>query len=90
MPQIQVIRENIDQLTKDEWWFYVNDKIIAVVDSYTHLTRESKKHGWKTKAQFERIFSRSNTIKIEDVPFDADIIAEVKRKIIDSIQIKKS
>jgi len=78
------------ELVNEKWVMYLNEKLIAVIDSYTYLTRPSKRHGWKIEKQYERIFGRNSTIKIHDVPFDENVISEVKAKIIDLIQIKAS
>lgn len=86
---IQIERENIDGLSKETWWFCINENLVGVVDSYGTFTRKSKKHGWKMGDYYNRLSRRDSLLEISQVPFDFDIEAGVKLKIIEKITILK-
>jgi hypothetical protein len=56
------------------------------IQGYWAGDRKTKRHNWSASKKYSRIFTRDNTIKLEEIPIPADLKDRVKSKIIESLK----
>ena len=79
--------KQIDELTKEQFSFWVKDNII-ILDSYFLLSRENtRKRTWNTVRNYERLSGRSSRITLEQVPFTEEIKREVLEQYIKTLKV---
>ena len=70
--------KQIDELTKEQFSFWVKDNII-ILDSYFLLRRENtRKRTWNSLKKYERLSSRNSNITLQEVPLTEEIRNEAK------------
>ena len=82
-----VIEKQIDELTKENYKFWVKDNII-ILDSYSLSSRENtKKRNYNFLKRYERLMDRSSSITVEEVPFTEEIKTEVLQEYIKTLKV---
>jgi len=85
----------IDELTKEEWVFCLDDNLNCYIEGYTLMNKEStRRRKYKIVKQYTRIGDQRSMftkqiLKEEEVPITLEIEEKVKKIIIDSIIFKK-
>jgi hypothetical protein len=88
--KITVIRESLDRLVKQDWVFtYSEDRHALYLHDYGDWNRPSRRHGYVCEKHWQRIDERQNTIKLDEVPFPADVVIEARKKFCDSLDVQK-
>lgn len=75
--------ENIapDGLTGERWSFYLLYNKL-VVNSYSIIERETKRHKWKTLKQWSRHHDRNSMLRQNDVPLTDAIKVQAKAEFL--------
>jgi len=81
------ITNNINDLEQELWSFIFLDRKMLTVDHFSHLARKSKRHGWKTDTQYNRINQRDNTLGDGQVPLTEPIKQQALAKFIEDITV---
>ena len=89
-----IITHDIDALTREDYYFYLFTDYgytspILYIDKYILYKRESIKHKFKVDSKYDRLDSRHNSIKVEDVPFNEALVEEVKLKFLEGLKVLK-
>lgn len=90
---IEVERMNADEMTKQVWGFVTllgqSGNIQLKLVNYEVQTRESKRHKFKPdwRKSYDRYKSRSAEMKVEDVPFPADVVRQARDALIAKIEV---
>jgi len=82
---VEVINSDTE---KEVWSFWLNDGVLRL-SSYCVFSRWSKRHKFRQTDNYSRMFHRSCTLKIEDVPLPQSVIDQVKQKLISSLIVTK-
>lgn len=79
--------KQIDELTKEQFSFWVKDNII-ILDSYFLLRRENtRKRTWNSLKKYERLSSRNSNITLQEVPLTEEIKTEVLQEYIKTLKV---
>lgn len=81
------IEKQIDELTKEQFGFWVNNNVI-ILDSYFLLRRENtRKRTWNSLKKYERLSSRNSNITLQEVPLTEEIRNEVLQEYIKTLKV---
>jgi hypothetical protein len=90
MTQVTVVRDNKDPLIREEWRFWFDDwKCNLVLDTYTHLTRRSKRHKWVVEKHYERLSHQRSELTLDYVPYPLDVAEEARRLFTEKVIVVK-
>ncbi len=82
--EVEVLAE--DGLSGEVWGFYVTQPTELWVDSYSRVTRGTKRQKWKVEGFWSRLRNRNATIEKEDVPVTPEVLARGKRAYLDLLE----
>jgi hypothetical protein len=86
---IEIIRVQ-DDLNEQRWYFYIFDSGKVVLDGFYQSSRPSKRHNFRSILKYERKHESLCTMSLEEVPWDDDLVREVKEKILSMITVVKT
>lgn len=75
-----------DGLSGEVWGFYVAYPDELWVDSYSRVTRGTKRQKWRIESFWSRLRNRNATIAKEDVPVTPEVLARGKRAYLDQLE----
>lgn len=85
---IEIIREEKDGLKRKVWQFHTrmehagSDKVLVTLDAYQDQVRQTKRHGWKSVANYRNFDKRQATIKeVSGVPMPHDVKLEAISRV---------
>jgi len=79
--------KQIDELTKEQFSFWVKDNII-ILDSYYLLSRENtRKRSWNRVKKYERLSGRDSNTPVQEVPLTEEIRNEAKLAFIRTLEV---
>lgn len=81
-------RYSLDKLKFFEWIFWLNGTDIWL-DKYFEYRRETKRHKFNVEEKYDKIFTRNNSISVDDVPLPDDVVSEVKNIIVSNLKVKR-
>lgn len=82
--EFEVVSE--DGLSGEVWGFFVNYPDELWVDTYSRVTRGTKRQKWKTEGFWSRLRNRNATILKEDVPVTPEVLAKGKMAYLDLLE----
>lgn len=91
---ITIKRTAADELSKEEWTFWVHDSHAGfniVLDHYVNATRPTKRHGWRQSdtRSYSRLFRNNMRMDEASVPLPGDVMNEAREKLIATIRVGK-
>ncbi len=79
-----------DDLNERTWRFLMFDHGQVVLNSFRQFSRPTKRHNFKVDRRYDRIDMRDNNMSLDEVPWDDDLVREVKEKILSMITVVKT
>jgi len=76
------------ELSQWVWEFYFLDGDI-VLDRFEEQSRQSKRHKFRCGKFYTRLENRKSTMKLDDVPWSADIMEEALQAIVSRLTVVK-
>jgi len=81
------IEKQIDELTKEQFRFWVNGNII-ILDYYNLFSLENKnKRKYNSIKCYDRLYTRNSNITLEQVPLTEEIKNEVLQEYIKTLKV---
>lgn len=82
-----VIEKQIDELTKEQFTFWVNGNLI-ILSAYFLLSRENtRKRNYKAIKRYDRLYERESNITLEEVPFTEEMRVEALSEYVKSLKV---
>ena len=81
------IEKQIDELTKEQFRFWINGNTI-VLDAYYLFSRENKrKRNYKFVKRYERLTDRNSFTPLQEVPLTEEIKTEVLQEYFKTLKV---
>ncbi len=91
MLNMEINRTSEDGLTLETWRFYFDDsKCRLVFTGYTKEQKATKRHGFKVVQRWGALDKRTNTMTLDEVPFDEAIAAQAQAEFVKRLTVVKA
>lgn len=86
--QIEIERLDESQLHMQKWVFWYDERYHRLLlDEYTTLGRDTRRHKFVTTAGYFRLSERAATISRGDVPLPWDVKEAARQKFLDGLAV---
>jgi hypothetical protein len=95
---IEIIRQS-DELNREVWEFWpeIKNKVDIILNRYEIQSRLTKRHGWKTTEEYDRLDRKGwshkghRLIDLSEVPvFPSDVVEEVMIEFMTTVTVRRS